>query len=117
MGIVVDSSVLIAWERKQLDLETQMADHVEEDFAISAMTASELLHGVHRAATPAQRSQREDLCRGIVTANPCLLLWSRHRSRPCSFIIGARGKENPCGAARPHHCGHGHGEWLRRSCT
>ena len=41
MGIVVDSSVLIAWERKQLDLETQMADHVEEDFAISAVTASE----------------------------------------------------------------------------
>jgi len=40
---------LIARERKQLDLETQLADHVEEDFAISAMTASELLHGVHHA--------------------------------------------------------------------
>jgi predicted nucleic acid-binding protein len=50
VGIVIDSSVLIAWERDQLDLETQMARYAEEDFAISAVTASELLHGVHRGA-------------------------------------------------------------------
>ena len=45
MGIVIDSSVLIAWERDLLDLEALMAHYAEEDFAISAMTASELLHG------------------------------------------------------------------------
>lgn len=70
MGIVIDSSVLIARERKQLDLETQVADHVEEDFAISAMTASELLHGVHRATTPAQRSQREAFVEGLLLRIP-----------------------------------------------
>ena len=70
MGIVIDSSVLIAWERKQLDLETQVADHVEEDFAISAMTASELLHGVHRATTPARRSQREAFVEGLLLRIP-----------------------------------------------
>lgn len=70
MGIVIDSSVLIAWERKRLDLETQLAEHVEEDFAISAMTAFELLHGVHRATTPAQRSQREAFVEGLLLRVP-----------------------------------------------
>jgi tRNA(fMet)-specific endonuclease VapC len=70
MGIVIDSSVLIAWERKHLDLETQLAEHVEEEFAISAMTASELLHGVHRATTPAQRSQREAFVEGLLLRIP-----------------------------------------------
>ena len=47
-----------------------MADHVEEDFAISAMTASELLHGVHLATTPAQRSQREAFVEGLLLRIP-----------------------------------------------
>ncbi|HEY6365388.1 MAG TPA: type II toxin-antitoxin system VapC family toxin [Candidatus Binatia bacterium] len=70
MGIVIDSSVLIAWERKRLDLENQLAQRVEEDFAISTMTASELLHGVHRAVTPAQRSQREAFVEGLLHRIP-----------------------------------------------
>jgi tRNA(fMet)-specific endonuclease VapC len=77
VGIVSDPSVLIAWERKRLDLETQLVQRVEEDSAISAMTASELLHGVHRAVTPAQRSQRKAFVegfRGITTSNPCLFV-------------------------------------------
>ena len=47
-----------------------MADHVEEDFAISAMTASELLHGAHRATTPARRSQREAFVEGLLLRIP-----------------------------------------------
>ena len=34
------------------------------------MTASELLHGVHRAATPAQRSQREAFVEGLLLRIP-----------------------------------------------
>lgn len=70
MGIVIDSSVLIAWERDQLNLETQMARYADEDFAISAITASELLHGVHRATTPARRSQREAFVEGLLSRIP-----------------------------------------------
>jgi predicted nucleic acid-binding protein len=47
MGTLIDSSVLIAWERDRLDLEAHLAGYAEEDFAISAITASELLHGDH----------------------------------------------------------------------
>jgi len=48
MGILIDSSVLIAAERGLLDLEPLLAERGGEDIAIAAITASELLYGVHR---------------------------------------------------------------------
>lgn len=48
MGILIDSSVLVAAERGQLDLDALLAGRADEDVAIAAITASELLHGVHR---------------------------------------------------------------------
>jgi predicted nucleic acid-binding protein len=72
MGTLLDSSVLIAGKRGQFDLETFMAAHAEDDFAISAVTASELLHGVHRAKTPAQRSRREAFVEGLLAHVPVI---------------------------------------------
>jgi tRNA(fMet)-specific endonuclease VapC len=48
MGKVIDSSVLIAGERGHLDLTAAFGDHPKENFAISAVTASEILHGALR---------------------------------------------------------------------
>jgi tRNA(fMet)-specific endonuclease VapC len=48
MGILIDSSVLIAGERGDLDLDPHLQDRGSEAVAIAAITASELLHGVHR---------------------------------------------------------------------
>jgi predicted nucleic acid-binding protein len=70
MGTLIDSSVLIAWERNQLNLEDQLADSADEDFGVSAITASELLHGVHRASTPAQRRRREAFVEGLLSRIP-----------------------------------------------
>ena len=58
--MLIDSSVLIAWERDQLDIETQLASHADDEVAISAITASELLHGVHRAidTSPAKSTEK-----------------------------------------------------------
>ncbi|KYF76896.1 hypothetical protein BE17_41775 [Sorangium cellulosum] len=36
-----------------------LRDHGDEPVAIAMITASELLHGVHRAAEPSQRARRE----------------------------------------------------------
>ena len=72
MGTLIDSSVLIAAERGQLDLATMLAEHGEEDFAISAVTASELIHGVHRARTAAQRNRREAFVEGLLARLPVL---------------------------------------------
>jgi predicted nucleic acid-binding protein len=72
MGALIDSSVLIAAERGQLDLEALLAEHAQEDFAISAISASELLHGVHRARTPAQRNRREAFVEGLLARLPVI---------------------------------------------
>ena len=72
MGILIDSSVLIAWERDRLDLHAQLVEYAEEDFAISAITASELLHGVHRASNSAQRRRREAFVEGLLARIPII---------------------------------------------
>ncbi len=48
MGILIDSSVLVAAERGRLSLELLLDAHGGEEVAIAAISASELLHGVHR---------------------------------------------------------------------
>jgi tRNA(fMet)-specific endonuclease VapC len=70
--MLIDCSVLIAWERDQRDIETQLGEQAAEDFAISVITASELLHGVHRATTPARRNQREAFVEGLLSRLPIL---------------------------------------------
>jgi predicted nucleic acid-binding protein len=72
MGILIDSSVLIAWERDRLNIQSQLAEYDDEDFAISAITASELLHRVHRAANPAQRRRREAFVEGLLARLPVI---------------------------------------------
>ena len=69
MATLIDSSVLIAAERGQLDFDAIAA---EEDVAISAVTASELLHGVHRARTPAQRHRRQAFVEGLMAQLPVI---------------------------------------------
>lgn len=58
MGLILDTSVLIAAERARLDLPRLFAAHAEEPFALAAITASELLHGVERAESGHRRRAR-----------------------------------------------------------
>lgn len=70
MGAVIDSSVFIAAERGKLDLDQLLASHGNLAVGIAAVTASELLHGVHRAADPGQRRRREAFVERILTSLP-----------------------------------------------
>ncbi len=72
MGTLIDSSVLIAAERRTLDSDPAMAAYGDETVAIAAITASELLHGVQRAATPVQRQRREAFVEKVLAALPIL---------------------------------------------
>jgi predicted nucleic acid-binding protein len=72
VGLLIDSSVLIAWERDQRNIATQLAEHADEDVAIAAITASELLHGVYRATTAARRNQREAFVEGLLSRLPVI---------------------------------------------
>lgn len=58
MGVLIDASVLIEHERGRLDLGDRLVGREREQLFLSTITASELLHGVHRARDAAQKSRR-----------------------------------------------------------
>ena len=70
MGLLIDSSLFIAAERGHLILEEAIAGQEDEPVVLSAVTASELLHGVHRAADPTRRLQREQFVETILRRFP-----------------------------------------------
>lgn len=59
MGTLIDSSILIAAERGRLDLDAKLLALGAEPIALASITASELLHGVHRARDATQKGRRE----------------------------------------------------------
>lgn len=70
MGIILDSSILIAFERRRFDLERLLADHSPP--ALAAITAAELLIGVERADTPERRARRESFVQNIFARVPII---------------------------------------------
>lgn len=91
MGKVIDSSVLIAAQRGQLDLQAALDDHRNEAFAISAVTASELLHGVHRVAA-VRRAATEAFVEGLLQHLPVLpfeLLGARIHARLWATLLAS----------------------------
>ena len=69
MGILIDTSVLIAAERGQLDLEPLLVGFGGEEIAMASITASELLHGVHRLRG-ASRARSEVLVERLLDRLP-----------------------------------------------
>lgn len=66
MGLILDSSILIAAEREDRPyLELVGEKLAAEPIAISAVTASELLHGLHRGKGP-RRARRESVVETIL---------------------------------------------------
>ncbi len=62
MGLILDSSVLVAGERhghsiRQV-LQQVQARHGDNEAALSAVTVVELTHGIYRAKTDADRTRR-----------------------------------------------------------
>jgi tRNA(fMet)-specific endonuclease VapC len=82
MGTVLDTTVFIELERAMRGLPavsamTEVAERLEsqlgenEEVAIAAITASELLHGVHRA-TDEHRARRAAFVEAVLVAFPTL---------------------------------------------
>lgn len=107
MGVLIDTSVFIAWERGEEEIRDTVA---QELVYLSAITASELLHGVHRADSARRREQRRAFVESVLAAVPLLAfdmgvsrvhaqIWSDLRSR--GQIIGAH--DMIIGATAVHH--------------
>jgi len=67
MGLILDTSILIAAEKKRLDLAALFAAYNGETFAIAAITAAELLHGVERAKPAGRKKSRSEFVERVLT--------------------------------------------------
>lgn len=72
MGILIDASVLIGYERRRSDIEQRLVGREDEEFFLSVVTASELLHGVHRAKSPDVRARRSAFVEAVLARFPLL---------------------------------------------
>jgi predicted nucleic acid-binding protein len=73
VGVILDSSVIIAAERRchsvRQILEQVQASQGDIEIALSVVTVAELMHGAYRAKTPEQQQRRlafiDRLCRDV----------------------------------------------------
>ena len=74
MGLILDSSLLVAAERQGKNARQMLADIArqvgEADVAISVVTLIELAHGAARAAAPERKAKRQEFIRELMTALP-----------------------------------------------
>lgn len=74
MGLILDSSVLIAAERKgnnaNQSISAIASQFPHEEIALSVITLLELAHGAARALTPERTSMRQQFIRELSTAVP-----------------------------------------------
>jgi tRNA(fMet)-specific endonuclease VapC len=72
VGVVLDTSILVAAERHTVRFESLLESLGTEAVAISVITASELLHGCHRALDAGVRARRSAFVDGLLEAVPAL---------------------------------------------
>ncbi len=72
MGILIDSNIFIKAEKGDIDLDKHIDGRENEDFFISVISASELLHGVWRATSPAIRTRRQAFVEAVLESFPML---------------------------------------------
>ena len=72
MGLMIDSNILIGFERQAIDINAFVRGREQERFFISVISASELLHGVHRAKTRKTRATRQAFVEAVLAAIPIL---------------------------------------------
>ncbi len=73
MGVIFDTSVLIALEKNPGPIEKLIHKKGKETFGISIITVSELLHGVHRADSDKRRLKRESYVEKVIELFPIYL--------------------------------------------
>ncbi len=72
MGILIDSSIFIHAERSGADMSAYVRGREEEEIFISVISASELLHGAHRAGASGIKAKRLAFVEGVLSGIPLL---------------------------------------------
>jgi tRNA(fMet)-specific endonuclease VapC len=112
MGIILDSSILIAAERGgegvgQI-LKRVSAAHGETEAGLSAVTIVELTHGIYRAKIDSDRERRQsftdELCRDVAV-HPVTLEVAQlaERLRGSKMLVASASRSKTCSLA-PRRC-------------
>jgi tRNA(fMet)-specific endonuclease VapC len=72
MGLMIDSNILIGFERQAIDVNAFIQGREEETFFVSVISASELLHGVHRAKNRKTKATRLAFVEAVLASMPIL---------------------------------------------
>ena len=97
MGVLIDTNVIIDVERKGIDITPFVRRRTNEEFFLSVISASELLHGVHRARDSGVRARRLAFVEAVLSTFPMINidlstarihaeLWSNHAKQ--GMMIG-----------------------------
>ncbi len=70
MGVILDTSVLIEAERRELEIDKFTENREDEIFGLSVITVAELLHGVHRANSTKRRLKRSAYVEKVIEFFP-----------------------------------------------
>jgi tRNA(fMet)-specific endonuclease VapC len=70
MGVIFDTSEIIAIERKSHDIYRITEGREDEPFGISVITVAELLHGVERADTHIRKIKRQAFVEKVIEFFP-----------------------------------------------
>ena len=73
MGTLIDTSVLIAAQRGQIDLNAIVDTEGDDDVAIASICAAELMHGPHRLPNAAARTRAERAVENMLDTFPILM--------------------------------------------
>ena len=72
MASLIDSSVLVDVERSRVAFSALLDAQGDGEVAIAAITAAELLHGVHRLRTSKRKTRAEALVETLLAAIPVI---------------------------------------------
>ena len=72
MGLLIDASVLIDAERGRLDILSKAQERQDQEFTVSVITASELLHAVWRATDAKTRTRRSAFVEALLERFPLI---------------------------------------------
>ena len=97
MGVIVDSCIFIAAERKRLDLAAFVEVNDPQRYMSSA-TLSELLRGVYRAGTGERRMHREQYVRGLPERFPVVDFGVSEAESHAILVSSLEAEGHPIGA-------------------
>jgi tRNA(fMet)-specific endonuclease VapC len=98
VGVILDTSVIVEAERRTIAFESLLASMPDEPVGLASITASELLHGCHRASDAGTRGRRFAFVEALLELIPVLDFGMAEARRHAELWAGLARKGTTVGA-------------------